>query len=182
MFEFHVSKSSATTKKINNIQKPLSLEETLLNQLKELRATITKEEIRVGSDTAHYGRSIIDDEPLEEVALKLPVTVLEFQSIEGIGKTRADKWGTRFINLVLDHIEKHPEVKPKAVNMPTINNKTIGLEMSSGSESTKRKIQAVPFQSSKKLAMAPTSQTSSQHKSSNQLDLQKFAYGATKKT
>jgi ribonuclease D len=152
-----------------------SLYEQLLRQLTELRATILKEENRVG--TANTS-TLFNDEALEICATTLPKSLLEFQKIEGIGKTRADKWGSRFINLIMDHIEKHPELneQPKLV---TPSKPSPSISDSSNTDSgQKRKIQAAPFQPSKKAAPMPASSNNNNTTTTQggQPNLKKFAY------
>eukprot|EP01127_Copromyxa_protea_P008025 TRINITY_DN1828_c0_g1_i1.p1 TRINITY_DN1828_c0_g1~~TRINITY_DN1828_c0_g1_i1.p1 ORF type:complete len:1055 (-),score=202.32 TRINITY_DN1828_c0_g1_i1:52-3216(-) len=100
----------------NNYSKPRqdqALRAELIGQLRALRETIVKEENRA-SASSHDGRWIIADKPLLEAVKKLPKNITEFQDIDGVGKTRAEKYGARFLNAIFDFCERHPEFAASA--------------------------------------------------------------------
>lgn len=58
---------------------------------------------------------IIADRAIRLVSKLLPKTIKEFADVESVGKTRAEKYGARFVNCVLDFLELHPNLQPKEV-------------------------------------------------------------------
>lgn len=83
----------------------------LERELKELRDQIAKEDKVSGVHKPDANKWLITDRALKFVSKKLPKTLAEFASVEGIGKIRAEKYGARFVFMVIQFCEKHPELE-----------------------------------------------------------------------
>jgi len=47
------------------------------------------------------------------MAKVLPKNVSELTAIDGVGVTRSDKYGTRFLRKIVEFCNAHPELNPK---------------------------------------------------------------------
>lgn len=189
-FDFNYSRTELLQQKLAKNRDAKSLEQILFKQLSELRATIFKEEQRINSTSSSSAeRTILTDEVLHKIAKLLPRTQSEIQNIEGVGKKRANKWGSRFLNCVLDHVEKYPELNVTSNNMdveksPTSGATVVDISADLSSEPKKRKLQAAPFETTKKAAMQANASDSTpipapvanQGANRSPANLQKFAY------
>jgi len=80
-----------------------------------LRESIYNDEMRASGKAVASGsyETIFSTKALDLIAKHLPETVDEVAQIEGIGKKRAAKYGTRLVIAVLDFCEKYPDLFPR---------------------------------------------------------------------
>lgn len=83
----------------------------LKDKLNELRMTIYKEESRAAAGSGSLD-SVFPTNSLGLIAKQMPTTAADLANIEGIGKKRAEKYGSRIVNVVLDFCELYPELFP----------------------------------------------------------------------
>ncbi len=81
----------------------------LFDKLRELRLEIAREE-----SMPPY--IIFNDKSLIDMAVKIPTSRVEMLNVSGVGASKNNKYGDRFLALIADFIEEHPELrKGKAV-------------------------------------------------------------------
>jgi len=91
------NKSSRKSKK-NNIPAPADVvySESLFEALKRLRMEISKEE-----SVPPY--VIFHDKTLKEMASRRPLAVSDLSDVYGIGEIKLEKYGQRFVDIIIDH-------------------------------------------------------------------------------
>uniref|UniRef100_A0A6B2KXX8 ATP-dependent DNA helicase n=1 Tax=Arcella intermedia TaxID=1963864 RepID=A0A6B2KXX8_9EUKA len=89
------------------------LRKQLVDELFDLRDTIFQEGKRFGFAVENPS-VIVADTSIRAMAKILPQSATEFSKIDGVGKTRADKYGPRFLSKIFDFIKKNPSLVPKA--------------------------------------------------------------------
>jgi ATP-dependent DNA helicase RecQ len=72
---------------------PPSIDENLLDKLKQLRREIAARE----SVPAYI---IFSDSSLRDMCRKKPVSLVQFQSVNGVGQVKLEKYGEAFIQLI----------------------------------------------------------------------------------
>lgn len=103
----------------------------LFQNLKEWRSRKAKEE-----NIAHY--RVLHQKTLVQIAVNLPNTLKELESIKGIGKKLAEKYGEELVAMVVAYREKHGI---EAVNLPLFTK--AATEPASHQEQKIRKAKAV---------------------------------------
>jgi len=83
--------------------------------LLDLRDSIYQEDKKFGGVSGDNASVILQDSSIRAMAKILPKNVNDFAEIDGIGKTRADKYGPRFLRYISEFCEKHPTLTPKLV-------------------------------------------------------------------
>ena len=77
-----------------------AFDETLFDKLKKLRKDIAREK-----DIPPY--IIFQDPSLEDMAAKYPITLTEFQNIQGVGSGKAQKFAAPFLKLIQQYVEEN---------------------------------------------------------------------------
>lgn len=67
---------------------------------------------------------IFQDPSLEDMATKFPITMEELESIVGVGKNKAVKFGKPFIELIAQYVEEHDIERPQDIVIRTVPNKS----------------------------------------------------------
>lgn len=92
-------------------------DEELFVQLKELQKKVAREH-----DLPPY--VIFQETALEDMATKYPITLAEFENIQGVGKNKAKKFGKPFIELIKAYVEEHEIERPDDLVLKTVPNKS----------------------------------------------------------
>ena len=82
----------------------VEIDEELFQQLKALRAKIAK----VQSVPAFV---IFTDAALRDMCIKLPQNLKSFLEVNGVGQTKANRYGERFIKLIQDYCQKSANIE-----------------------------------------------------------------------
>lgn len=88
-----------------------SLRDKLLNELRQLRTQIGREE-NYNQSGATQVTSLFPDAVLHQIAYELPKTVKDFAMVNGIGDRRSEKYGGRFIFVIGEFLAQHKELLP----------------------------------------------------------------------
>ncbi|MCC6721609.1 MAG: DNA helicase RecQ [Bacteroidia bacterium] len=92
-------------------------DEALFAQLKELQKQVAKAE--------NLPPYVIFQEPsLEEMATKYPITLEEFENIQGVGKNKAKKFGEPFIALIANYVEENEIERPQDMVLKSVANRS----------------------------------------------------------
>ncbi|NUM32021.1 MAG: DNA helicase RecQ [Bacteroidetes bacterium] len=92
-------------------------DEVLFAQLKELQKQVAKSE--------NLPPYVIFQEPsLEEMATKYPITMEEFENIQGVGKNKAKKFGQPFVALIAQYVEENEIERPQDMVLKTVANRS----------------------------------------------------------
>lgn len=98
---------ASTSLNIDDPQK--SVRSKLLTKLKKLKNDIHSEE-NFATSGASTVSTLFQDKVLQQLTYKLPRTVLEFSTVNGVGEKRAEKYGARFLLTIGKFCEAHPEL------------------------------------------------------------------------
>jgi hypothetical protein len=106
------------------------LRNRLIGELFDLRDSIFQEDKQFGVAGTHGDNSavILADTSIRQMAKVLPKNVSDLSAIDGVGKTRADKYGPRFLRHIVAYCQEHPELNPKVGPAPTKTTKTIAID------------------------------------------------------
>ncbi|MBT2684540.1 DNA helicase RecQ [Bacillus sp. ISL-37] len=85
--------------------KQVSNDDPLFEELRELRR-----EVASGEKVAPF--MIFSDSTLKDMCLKLPLTDAEFLNVAGVGEHKLQKYGSPFIQRIIEFCEEHPEREP----------------------------------------------------------------------
>ena len=109
-YEQTVSSGSGT-------QKGLAADTILFNILKDLRKKAAK---KIGLPPA-----IIFTEPsLIDMANQYPITIEEMAKVQGVGIGKAEKYGSKFIEIIKKYVEENDIVRPQDFTVRTVANKS----------------------------------------------------------
>ncbi len=92
-------------------------DEELFGRLKELQKLVAKKE-----NLPPY--VIFQETALEEMATKYPITIEEFENIQGVGKNKAKKFGEPFVALIALYVEENEIERPQDMVLKTVANKS----------------------------------------------------------
>ncbi len=92
-------------------------DEELFAALKELQKQVAKAE-----NLPPY--VIFQETALEEMATKYPITMEEFENIQGVGKNKAKKFGAPFVALIATYVEENEIERPQDMVLKTVANKS----------------------------------------------------------
>jgi ATP-dependent DNA helicase RecQ len=92
-------------------------DEELFMLLKELQR-------QVGKEKGLPPYVIFQESTLEEMATKYPITETELENIPGVGKNKARKFGSRFVELIADYVKKHNVDRPEDLVVKSVVNKS----------------------------------------------------------
>jgi len=92
-------------------------DEQLFMQLKELQKAVAKSE-----NLPPY--VIFQETALEEMATKYPITLEEFENIQGVGKNKAKKFGTPFVAAIAQYVEENEIERPQDMVLKTVANRS----------------------------------------------------------
>jgi bloom syndrome protein len=110
------------------------LREKLVNEMKQLRTQIGKEESYNASGATQI-TSLFPDNVLLQIAYEMPRGLHQFTSVNGVGEKRSEKYGGRFVFVIEQFVESHPELKP----LPGANANTIPAASSTATSSTAKR-------------------------------------------
>lgn len=108
---------NVSEEEFENVQIEAVYDEELFTQLKELQKTVAREH-----DLPPY--VIFQETALEDMATKFPITLAEFENIQGVGKNKAKKFGKPFINLIREYVEENDIDRPDDLVLKTVPNKS----------------------------------------------------------
>lgn len=100
-----------------NVQLEAVHDEVLFAQLKDLQR-------QVGKEKGLPPYVIFQESTLEEMATKYPITSEELEHIPGVGKNKARKFGSRFVELISDYVEKNDIDRPEDLVVKSVVNKS----------------------------------------------------------
>lgn len=101
----HINIAINVQRKKPQILRPVSQKDTgLFAELRKLRAGIAMRE-----KVPAY--AVFSDASIEDMCEKLPTTEYEFLQINGVGKTKLEKYGKQFLNIIKNYMASHPELK-----------------------------------------------------------------------
>jgi ATP-dependent DNA helicase RecQ len=103
--------SSATPGKSN------SMDDELLNLLKDLRKKIAKQK-----NLPPF--VIFQDPSLEDMAINYPISIEELQNIVGVGSGKAHRYGKEFIELIKAYVEEKDIIRPQDMVVKSVVNKS----------------------------------------------------------
>jgi ATP-dependent DNA helicase RecQ len=89
----------------------------LFNFLKDLRITVAKEK-----GIPPY--VVFSEQSLEEMATQYPITMEELSHIGGVGRNKAQKFGTPFLALIKKHVEDNNIERPQDIFLKTAPSKS----------------------------------------------------------
>ncbi|MCB9251444.1 MAG: DNA helicase RecQ [Flavobacteriales bacterium] len=92
-------------------------DEELFARLKEIQKQVAKEK-----KLPPY--VIFQETALEEMATKYPITMSEFENIQGVGKNKAQKFGAPFIRAIADYVEENDIERPQDMVLKTVANRS----------------------------------------------------------
>lgn len=92
-------------------------DEQLFAQLKELQKQVAKQE-----NLPPY--VIFQETALEEMATKYPITLAEFENIQGVGKNKARKFGEPFVAAIAQYVEENEIERPQDMVLKTVANRS----------------------------------------------------------
>lgn len=92
-------------------------DEVLFAQLKELQKQVAKSE-----NLPPY--VIFQETSLEEMSTKYPITMEEFENIQGVGKNKAKKFGQPFVALIAQYVEENEIERPQDMVLKTVANRS----------------------------------------------------------
>ena len=101
----------------DNIQLEAVFDQRLYAQLKELQKEVAKE-----MGLPPY--VIFQQTSLEDMAFKYPITMDEMENITGVGKNKARKFGTKFIELIAQYVETYEIERPDDLVLKSVVNKS----------------------------------------------------------
>ncbi|MFZ3589589.1 DNA helicase RecQ [Bacillus sp. DJP31] len=100
-------------KKVQRIQKKTEIvDQDLFNRLRELRKEISTEE-----NVPPF--MIFSDRTLRELCEDQPRNMTELIHVKGIGEQKRDRYGERFLSVILEYIEENGQVKSKMSRVET---------------------------------------------------------------
>ncbi len=82
-----------------------SFDETLVKMLKDLRKSVAKK-----SGVPPY--AVMQENSIEDMALKYPITLDELTNIYGVGEGKARKYGKAFVDLISRYVEENDVLRP----------------------------------------------------------------------
>ena len=83
-----------------------ALDENLMNQLRELRKKMAK-------DNKVPPFVIFQDPSLDEMATRYPISMDEMKEVSGVGEGKANKYGQPFVNLIKKYVEENDIERPQ---------------------------------------------------------------------
>jgi len=92
-------------------------DEQLFAQLKDIRKSIAKKH-----SLPPY--VIVQEPALEDMAAKYPITIDELQSINGVGKNKAAKYGQPFVEFIAKYVEEHEIEREEDIVIKSSANKS----------------------------------------------------------
>jgi len=92
-------------------------DEVLFGYLKDVRLAVAKEK-----GIPPY--VIFSEQSLEEMATQYPITMEELSHIGGVGKNKAQKFGSAFLNLIKKHVEENNIDRPQDIFLKTAPSKS----------------------------------------------------------
>jgi ATP-dependent DNA helicase RecQ len=92
-------------------------DEELFAMLKELQR-------KVGKEKGLPPYVIFQESTLEEMATKYPITSEELENIPGVGKNKARKFGSKFVALIADYVQKNGIERPDDLVVKSVVNKS----------------------------------------------------------
>ncbi|MBB6632090.1 DNA helicase RecQ [Clostridium algidicarnis] len=100
------------------LEKSIQKDDTLFELLRALRKSISVE-----LSIPPY--VVFPDFTLKELSSKLPLTEAEFGEIKGVGKTKLEKYGDRFLNLIKEYVEENQIVRDNTTVSSQITSNTV---------------------------------------------------------
>jgi len=92
-------------------------DEVLFGYLKDIRLAVAK-------DKGIPPYVIFSEQSLEEMATQYPITMEELPHIGGVGKNKAQKFGSAFLNLIKKHVEENNIDRPQDIFLKTAPSKS----------------------------------------------------------
>jgi len=108
---------SVSDKDFDNFQVENIFDEELFVLLKDLRKKIAKKE-----GLPPY--VIIQEPALEDMAAKYPITIQEFEDINGVGKNKARKYGKEFVQFIEKFVKENDIERPEDIVVKSSANKS----------------------------------------------------------
>lgn len=109
--EMKLEKESETAVSIKSATVDYGVDMGLFAELKKLRSKYAAQE--------HVPAYIIfADAALKDMCRKLPENKSEFLNVSGVGKQKAERYGTEFCSLISQYAASHPNMKRSAVTKP----------------------------------------------------------------
>jgi len=108
---------SVSDKDFDNFQVENIFDEELFVLLKDLRKKIAKKE-----GLPPY--VIVQEPALEDMAAKYPITLKEFEDINGVGKNKAQKYGKEFVQFIEKFVKEHDIERPEDIVVKSSANKS----------------------------------------------------------
>lgn len=104
-----------------NTEEFKTFDDVLFDKLKKLRKTLAQ---------SHRPEPlppyvIFRDPSLEDMAVKYPITLEEFQNISGVGQGKARKFGKPFIELIAQYVEENDIERPDSVIVKTAGKRSM---------------------------------------------------------
>jgi len=106
---------------IDGIHKTTSADQNLFNMLKDLRKQISRKE-----NLPPF--VIFQDPSLEDMSIQYPITMDELTQITGVGLGKAQKYGTPFLDLIMNYVEDNDIMRPNDMIVKSVINKS-GLKV-----------------------------------------------------
>ena len=97
--------------------KTAALDTELFNILKDLRKKVAK-------DLNLPPFVIFQDPSIEDMSIQYPITLDEMQQIAGVGSGKAQKYGKKFIDLIVKYVEEKEIIRPMDMVVKSVVNKS----------------------------------------------------------